>query len=109
LRGHDPQLRHIRKFPNQIADKCGAGAEHEQCLILSDIGIVSVNQSMTYALPLRIRPNQVVPTLTVRNVRMLIEPAGVFERYGPKTRVILVYHLIEIIATFHTSRDPNTC
>jgi plasmid stabilization system protein ParE len=35
-----------------------------------------------------------------------------FERYVPKTRVILVYHLIddliEIIATFHTSRDPKT-
>jgi len=34
-----------------------------------------------------------------------------FERYVPKTRVILIYHLtddsIEIVATFHTSRDPD--
>ena len=35
-----------------------------------------------------------------------------FERYVPKTRVILIYHIagdvIEIISTFHTSREPQT-
>jgi len=34
-----------------------------------------------------------------------------FERYVPKTRVILIYHLnddlIEVVAAFHTSRDPE--
>ena len=35
-----------------------------------------------------------------------------FERYVPKTRVILIYHIaddvIEIISAFHTLRDPET-
>ena len=38
------------------------------------------------------------------------EDLDVYERYIPKTRVILIYHvkdqIIEIISAFHTSRDP---
>ena len=40
------------------------------------------------------------------------EELETYERYVPRTRVVLVYHLsdagIEIIAAFHTSRDPTT-
>ncbi len=40
------------------------------------------------------------------------EEHGTYERYVPRTRVVLVYHLpedgIEIVAAFHTSREPST-
>lgn len=70
-------------------------------------------------LPLEVAANTVARVSETEHHILLFPQAAyydaatdTFERYVPNTRVILIYNVagdvIEIIAAFHTSRDPQT-